>query len=152
MASIDSLDPAQARALLLVVGRIKHDLGKYVALQQRWVGPDASLEDRRAAAHADLLSTRRGPTGSQDAVAVWEGFEADLVQEGVPDVVGDPDIVAIKIRMEEIAHVIGLLRSGNSGEAVLTAGREAALDVSETCRRLARRVRVRAEGAWPTSC
>ena len=152
MPSIDRLRTDHALALLGVIGRIKHDLGKYIALQQRWVGEQASVCDRRAAAQADLLSTRRGPNGRQDAATVWAGFEAALAAEGLPDVSDDEDIAEIRAAMSVIADVIDALRSGTDGEIELALARREALRVSHACRSLARRVRSRAEGVWPTAC
>ena len=75
----------EQRAMRVLVARIKHDLGKYVSFQARWLPENASPEMVAAAVRADLLSTRRGPSGEQDAVEVWSGFRPALVGEEAVD-------------------------------------------------------------------
>ena len=58
--------------------RLKHDLGKYIAFQVRYLPPGASASERREALAADLLGTRRGPEGVRDAPSVWAEFRATL--------------------------------------------------------------------------
>jgi len=62
--------PAEARALAEIAARVRHDLGRYLALQCRWLSTGSSLEERRAALTDDLLATARGPAGSRDALQV----------------------------------------------------------------------------------
>ncbi|MFT4626089.1 MAG: hypothetical protein ACI8PZ_004760 [Myxococcota bacterium] len=150
MALIDDLEPSDAARLVELVGRLKHDLGKYIALQQRWVLPTATEAERRAALSADLLSTRRGPTGQVDAVEVWRGFEqAFAIAE--PDIHDDSDLSGIRREMVTVDAVVTALREGRTDAALEARGRAAALAVSEGCRRLWRRIRTQAEGSWPTS-
>ena len=151
MASVDQLQPACAARLVELAGRLKHDLGKYVALQQRWVEESASFEERSAALLADLLSTRRGPEGTEDAVEVWRRFEASFAEPLLPDISDDPDIRSIRAGMAGISDLVAAMRTRPPAEDDLTHGRAVAIAVSEACRSLARRVRIQAEGAWPTS-
>ena len=51
--------------------RARHDLGKYVCLEARFVGPEGSAEELRAALLADLRRTNRGPSGDEDVATVW---------------------------------------------------------------------------------
>ncbi len=62
--------------------RARHDLGRYVALQTRFVGVDGSDADLRAALESDLLHTRRAPGASLDVAAVWAACRADLLAAG----------------------------------------------------------------------
>jgi len=77
----DKLDPVDHEALLELVARLKHDLGKYIAFQIRWVDDTAPVSERRRALEADLLETRRGPSGTVDAHAVWLEFRPALYGE-----------------------------------------------------------------------
>ncbi len=142
MPALDDIHPAEAAALLDVVTRLKHDLGKYVALQVRWLGDDVEPQERVAALRADLLSTRRGPDGSRPATAVWADF-APLLSEALA---GDPDLEVLVASMRELEHVIDLLVVDPVQDETIDTGFGAALRVSEACRSLARRVRGRAEG------
>jgi hypothetical protein len=51
--------------------RARHDLGRYVHLEARFVGPEGDVEELRAALISDLRRTRRGPGGDEDVAAVW---------------------------------------------------------------------------------
>ena len=55
--------PEQLRTLAEQLGRLKHDLGKYICFRQRWLPEDAPTDERREALVADLLQTRSGPSG-----------------------------------------------------------------------------------------
>jgi len=50
---------------------VRHDLGKYVHLEARWLGEDATAVDYRDALRTDLLRTRRGPQGDEDCLTLW---------------------------------------------------------------------------------
>ncbi|MCB9674642.1 MAG: hypothetical protein H6737_05955 [Alphaproteobacteria bacterium] len=133
-------------ALLDHTSRLKHDLGKYVRFQGRWLPPDATVEARREALAADLLHTRRGPDGSVDAATVWAEFSGVLTGQvplaGEPiDLSDDPDVAAILAAMAALGPVIGDLRADRLDAAGLDAGERAADDVAEAVRRLVDRVR-----------
>lgn len=59
--------------------RARHDLGKYVCFQVRWLPEDADDDALRGALKDDLLRTRRGPAGEESAAQVWAGFRAELL-------------------------------------------------------------------------
>ncbi len=107
------------------VARIRHDLGKYVALQQRWLPPGATDAERRAAIVADVLETRRSPRSTDDAVAVWAGLaeERAILEEEVAEISG------------LVAALDALIPGLRAGRDVDEAGR-IALAISEACRRL----------------
>jgi len=146
---VSDLDPAAAGVLLEHTSRLKHDLGKYIALQQRWLGPDAPEAEREIALRADLLETRRGPSGSVDAATVWQGFRPWFVGDGqvdgafVADLSADPDVSALIDGMERVTHICERLRNGPVGGEVIERGCQAAVDVSKAVASLHRRVRDR---------
>jgi hypothetical protein len=143
---MESLDPDTRASLGEHVARIKHDLGKYVAFQVRWVAPDADLAARRAALAQDLLATRRGPQGEVDAASLWAEVRRPLVgDEPLPngaraDLRGDPAVVLIDGAMAELQPLLAGLRDGSADEEAVRIGTEAALRVAEACRDLHRRV------------
>ena len=149
--------PSPNPALQDLLARLKHDLGKYVALQQRWLPATATLDERRAALRADLLETRRGPNGTQDAASVWRGFRPQLFGEAaLPDgcrVDGsaDPDLVALDEAMKRIDVLIAeLSQDAPIGAEHMQDGFDAANAVAQACQRLTKRAR-NAEIQWPTS-
>lgn len=58
--------------------QVRHDLGKYVCFQVRWLADDADDDALRGALKDDLLRTRRGPAGEASAADVWAAFRDDL--------------------------------------------------------------------------
>ena len=153
--SLPTLTPALRTALAEHAARLKHDLGKYVALQQRWLGDEASDDEVWAARQSDLLSTRRGPDGRQDAVAVWGEFSPELLgvrpfPSGVVNLSSDPDVAAIVRAMQVIADGLDDLRNRPAQLALQEQLKGAALKVADACRRLARRART-PEAEWPIS-
>lgn len=141
---VDGLD-----ALGSHVARLRHDLGKYVSMQVRWLGEGASPEALRDAVMADLLTTRRGPRGVQTALAVWAEFrpallgEQELVEGVHVDLSEDSDVRQLVHHMAIIAEVSAGLQTGLADGGTIGRGAEAARNVAEACRSLGRRVRAR---------
>lgn len=138
-----SLTPRARTALAEHLAALHHDLGKYVSLQVRWSNGDPST--LRDALTADLLATRRGPTGTADAAAVWDGFapelrgERPLVSGDRVDLRGDEGYDRLEAAMAEVGRTIAALRDGGPDDAGLRAGADAARIVAEQCRLLRRR-------------
>jgi hypothetical protein len=65
---------------------VRHDLGKYVCFEARWLDETASAAELRAALQADLGHTRRGPAGDEDCTAVWARLRPDVAGLGVEDI------------------------------------------------------------------
>ena len=124
----------------------KHDLGKYVTFQTRWLGADASEEERLDALRADLLETRRGPDGTVDALAVWAEFrpilhgEQALPGAGRIDLRALPEVRALGDAMRALEPVVRALRGGSAGAGALQGGTEGARVVAMSCQELQRRV------------
>jgi hypothetical protein len=57
----------------------RHDLGKYVAMNVRWLPEDASAEDLRSALVADLCRTKESEGKVESAVELWQRLRRDLV-------------------------------------------------------------------------
>jgi len=83
----------------------RHDLGKYIAFELRWIGESASDEDLLSALQADVLRTRSSNGTVLDAVVVWNG-----VRKGLAELIGqDDDLTAVEQAMSRIeSHLPGL--------------------------------------------
>lgn len=127
--------------------RLKHDLGKYIAFQVRFLPPGATAAERRDALAADLLGTRRGPEGVRDATAVWGEFRPTLVGDrelpggGVADLSTDAVFLAIDADMTAIEALLPALADGTATPAAVDSGIEAALRVADAVRELHRSTR-----------
>ena len=146
-----------APAVVEMLRRLKHDLGKYVAMQQRWLGPDPSPAALREALANDLLRTRRGPDGEVDAAQVWQGFRSALTGE-TPlddgshlDLRGDPMFQAIDAAMHVIRSELQWLRTEQSDASRVQRLHEAAMEVAQGCRDLVRAATDPSRTPWPKS-
>lgn len=149
------LPQSARRAVVAHVARMKHDLGKYVALRQRWLGDEASLDERRSALEDDVLATRRGPADTVDALTIWQEFRPGLLGEAPleagcrVDLSSHPEmgahVRAIDAAMGELAAVLPALRGGEAPEALVERGCAAAREVAERCRALDRQLRAGGE-------
>ena len=108
--------------------RVKHDLGKYVALNQRWRDPQPSEAGFREAVLTDLLSTRRSGADIRDVQSVWDALRPE--REALSS---STNWVEIEIRMVEICALLPVLRANPSVAFVARAG-QLALEVSDLCR------------------
>lgn len=104
---------------------VRHDLGKYVHLEARWLGEDSSAADFREALRVDLLRTRRGPTGDVDCQELWRRLRLLVAEFDTTEV--DSLVVGVASRM----HSLDLLSL-----VALRALAEDAYQLGEACRRL----------------
>lgn len=147
MPGLDDLDAHSREALAALAGRLKHDLGRYVAMQARWLGEEAGAAERRSALRDDLLATRRGPDGSADALQVWAPYAqallggAELAAGIVVDLGDDPDVHRIVDGMARVADAIAGLRDDTLDDEGVAHGLAASTAVAEACRDLHRRAR-----------
>jgi hypothetical protein len=116
------------------VARIRHDLGKYVAFELRWLPPDADAESLRAALRADVAATRRDGALVETAPGLWERLRPSLAALG-----DDPDVAAVDAAVAILRDLIPDLET--AGPERLASGAAAAFAVAEALKRLDRRVR-----------
>lgn len=143
---IERLPPAERRAAHALLSRLKHDLGKYVAFQQRWLGDDPDPTELLDALRADLLATRRGPEGEVSAVDVWGAARPALLGERPVDGIHvdlrhDADVVELTAQVSELESWMPELRGDAPSAACLERCRALALNIADACRRLERRAR-----------
>lgn len=108
--------------------RLRHDLGKYVCFDARWLPDEPSDDALRAALENDLLRTRRGPAGALTAAQVWAEQ-----RDGVCDAPGFAELDAAMGRLTTAAA--GLAAADTT---TLRATAALARDVAEQIRSLTR--------------
>ena len=148
--TIDQLHGPVLHAALEVAQRLKHDLGKYITLQSRWLPPEADRPSRLDALRADLLETRRGVDGQATASDVWQHFRAQLFGEVALDggahvnLSEDEDVRSIDDHMTQLATTVGRLEALTDEELDRACGGAAA--VAAATQRLVRRLREASRG------
>ena len=128
---LEALPVATLEGLLDQLGDLRHDLGKYIRFETRFVEDSGDLEALRAALRADLLSTRRRGSEVERATAVWARMRPVELD-------GDPDVLVIDEAMAALADL-----DLDGPEAALRAASEATGRVAEATRRLLARARAR---------
>lgn len=135
---VEAIPDAQLDDLVECLGAIRHDLGKYMAFELRFVGLDAPSEALRRALNTDLLATmrRRTEDGGEIVESAWVLWRR-LRPEALSD---DPDVRSID-RAMSVLETSDLDASGTT----LRQTAELALAVSTTTRRLSDRARARVQ-------
>ena len=131
---VEAIPPAALGDLVEQLDAVRHDLGKYMAFETRFVGLDAPVSDLRRALAADLRATRRQRRGdgSEAVEAAWEVWRR-LRPESLD---GDPDIAVIDQGIADLAAA-----DLDGDEDTVRRMAELALRVSEATRRLSSRAR-----------
>ena len=132
---VEDLDAAALEALVEQLDAIRHDLGKYIGFETRFLGEDPAEGDLRRALKADLLTTRRDGGSTETAWDLWARLRPSVL-DGDPDVVVVDDAVAA-LRVVDLAGPLDELRRA----AIL------AREVSVATRSLARRGRLALDDA-----
>lgn len=146
MHELSELDASLWPALAGVCEHLRHDLGRYIAMQSRFVSPSADASTRRTALCDDLLATRRGPSGTLDAARIFA--PAAAVLSGCAPIVGDrvvdlravPQVARLFRAMRVVDDLIGELRAGVLSDAQLDDAIASAIEASDACRTLTRHV------------
>ena len=101
-------EPNVPNPFLEAAAAARHDLGKYIAFELRWVGDSASPGDLLSALQADVLRTRSANSVDLDAVTVWKGVRGGLA--GLSGL--DADVDAVDEAMDRIERRLAGLRAG----------------------------------------
>ena len=128
---LEALSSSALEGLLDPLSDLRHDLGKYIRFETRFVEGEGDVEALRAALKADLLATRRRGDEVEAAATVWARLRPGELE-------GDPDLVAIDEAMARIAS----LDLDGPEPALREAARRTA-EVAEATRRLLGRARAR---------
>jgi hypothetical protein len=127
--------------------RLRHDVGKYITMQQRWLGDEASVNARCEALLADVLQTRRREAETEDLFALWAEFEAVFggrvcLGDGTRlDIVDDVDLMNIKSNVCLLEDVVRQLSSERPNPDLLERAEGATREISGACRSFSRRLR-----------
>lgn len=68
--------------------RARHDLGKYICFEARWLPDHADAAALRQALAQDLLKTRAGPSGTTDAITLWAQLKPTLPPAEIGEIDG----------------------------------------------------------------
>jgi hypothetical protein len=112
---------------------LRHDLGKYIRFETRFLPPDADAAALRAALRADLLQTRRRGDEIESAWALWRRLRPSLLD-------GDPGVTALDREVAALEEA-----SLDGPPAALAAAAARAEAVALGCRTLHARARARLE-------
>jgi hypothetical protein len=134
-------EPEMPMSLLEAAAAAKHDLGKYVAFQARWLPANASDQEWLEALQADVLHTRRSSDASQDAPSLWERLRGPLIP-----LQGDSDLAAVDAAIAELQVILPRLAQGDLSSAELVRCSENARAVATHLAALHRRLRQGAQG------
>jgi hypothetical protein len=118
------------------VKRARHDLGRYIAFQIRWLPEEPEPKDLLEALQSDLLHTRRGPSGSEDAWTVWARVREGLLSLGERD----PQLQALESLMTTMETQKDALCSGEADAEALKNLFSMALEVADVLAALGARV------------
>ena len=113
----------------------RHDLGKYVSLNLRFLAPDADRAAQREALLADLTQTRRGPGGGvESAPEVWAACRGGLPAAA-------PEVLQVDAAMKHIQSSLPALLADSLDDDALTALAQAARGVTAALTALTRRLK-----------
>jgi hypothetical protein len=111
----------------------RHDLGKYICMNQRWLGDQSDLSERVGALQADLLRTQSGPGGTVDAFALWARLRPPLEGVGTEVLEVDLSLSRLESYREDIAQ-------GTLNEANVAACTSDCRVIADALKRLTRRL------------
>ena len=116
---------------------IRHDLGKYLTLGARFLGPEPGLADLREALKGDLLRTARRTSGDETAWELWRRLRPEGLET-------DPDIQRIDEGIQALATA-----DLEGDRPVLEAAAACAVEVAQATRSLHHRAAVRLAESAP---
>lgn len=120
-----------------LTGQLRHDLGKYVAFQLRWLPADPSDGALAEALAADLLHTRRGPDGNESAVELWARYRPRIAKLAG----SEPFVDALDRQLGRVGELAGALASGTCSRGELDELATLAHAIADGVRRLHRHSR-----------
>ena len=124
---LEEHSPEKAESLMLKIRAIRHDLGRYICFEQRFVENVEDVEELRMALRSDLLSTRKKGAEIDSCSVLWQELRPNELD-------ADPDICAIDHAIEDI-QTLDL----NGPMEELQRAQRLAECVRDACRRLMQR-------------
>ena len=95
---LEDISPDALPELIEDLTDLRHDLGKYITFEVRFLGPDPDTESLRAALRADILQTAKRGEQISSAWEVWAGLRPAALAE-------DPDVARIEAALAGLRHV-----------------------------------------------
>lgn len=111
----------------------RHDLGKYICMNQRWLGDSAPRAERLEALQADLLRTQSGPNEAVDAFTLWTRLRPPLEGAG-------SEIEEVDLAISRLASRRESVEQGTTDEATLAACSADCKTIADALKRLTRRL------------
>jgi hypothetical protein len=141
-----TLSRAQRAAVRALAVDVQHDLGRYVAMQSRWLDDSMSDADRLSAVRTDLLATRCVGDRRESADEVFGRWKLVLMGEEplagacAPSLARLLEVVELLAAMAQVEEQVAVMRrplvsSDEVESAIAAAGHAAA-----ACRAFAQRV------------
>jgi len=121
---LEDLGPQEGEDLVPELRAIRHDLGRYICFEQRFLEQEDNISELRQALQNDLLCTRRTADGSETCFALWARLRPSILD-------GDPDVGVID---QAIAEIMKLDLDGP--REVLERAAELSIQVRDASRRL----------------
>lgn len=120
-------------ALLEAAQDARHDLGKYICMNQRWLGESCAPAERLEALQADLLRTQSGPSGAVDAFTLWARLRPRLEGAG-------SEIEEVDLAISRLASRRESVEEGTADEATLAGCSADCKTIADALKRLTRRL------------
>ena len=79
-----------------ILRSIRHDLGKYICFEQRFVMDEGDADERRRAVRSDIENTHRRGDCSEGCVRLWSRLRPGMLD-------GDPDVLIVDKAIEDIS-------------------------------------------------
>lgn len=108
LANIEALSVNDETAAELTA-RAKHDLGKYIGFESRWLADDCSDHELLTALQSDIIRTASGPVQVKSAFDIWRGLYSPLVSA-----VGSDSVEPIERLMTELEQFLPLLGASSA--------------------------------------
>ena len=131
--SFETLSAESLELLCEELADLRHDLGKYITFEARFIGLDADTEALRQALRADILQTYKRGDHIESAWQLWERLRPAALSRDDPDV----------LRIEAALGALKQLSIDDAERDALLSGAAQASAVAEACRALLSRARVR---------
>lgn len=116
---LEDVPPESLDELTEDLSDLRHDLGKYITFEVRFLGADPETEALRAALRADVLQTHKRGDEHATAWQVWARMRPALLE-------GDPDVARIEESLAALARVNLTGSRAELEEAAALAGEVAA--------------------------
>lgn len=87
-----------------ITAMAKHDLGKYIAFESRWLSDDCSDEELIQALQSDILRTANSPSQVKSAFDIWEDIRPALVSA-----VGAEQVGPVATLMNELEQYLPMI-------------------------------------------